>query len=230
LSFAKTSDVNALPGGIWSGELVYCDGSPRFDFVTAFVTEDGRFRFDAGNHHLLSGALRTDGDTFYGTGVDFAATGTEYLFGPTTSLFVQGSVKERSELNGRWGTEWGSYGYFNFQYGEDAYDEPSSLDALAGVWQSIYHDGVDGLDGVWTIEPDGQFNGQDQKGCLYSGQFALIDDRFSLLEVELMILGCDLAGSYTGLAFRREFVVWPGESITLSVDDGQRALRILLAL
>jgi len=233
LSFAKTSDVNALPGGIWHGELVHCDGRVNADFVTAFVTEDGRFRIDAGDNHLLSGSIRVDGDTFDGNGVDFAATGTEYFSGPTTSLFVLGSVKERSELDGRWGTEWGSYGYFSFQYGEIAYNKPSSLEALAGVWPSIYNDynaGVDSVDGVWTIEPDGQFNGQDEKGCLHSGQFALIDDRYSLLEVELKIQGCDLAGSYTGLAYHEELADWWDEAITLSVDDGQRALRILLLL
>lgn len=233
LSFAKTSDVNALPGGIWHGELVYCDQGPSFSFVTAYVTEDGRFRIDAGDHHLLSGSLRTDGDTFYGNGVDFARAGTEYFSGPTTALFVQGSVQERSALDGRWGTEWGSYGYFSFYYDEHVYETPSSLESLAGVWPSIYNDyndSVVGVEGVWTIETDGRFDGQDEKGCLHSGQFALIDDRFSLLEVELTILGCDLAGSYTGLAHRAELVDWWNEAITLSVDDGQQALRILLLL
>jgi hypothetical protein len=233
LSLAKTSDIDALPGGIWHGELVYCDDSPRFNFVTALVTEDGLFRIDAGDHHLLSGSLRMDGDTFNGHGVDFAGAGTEYFSGPTTSLFVQGSVKERSELDGRWGTEWGSFGYFSFYYGEDAYEKPSTLEALAGVWPSIYNDyinPIDSVDGTWTIEPDGQFNGQDEKGCLHSGQFALIDDRFSLLEVELTILGCDLAGYYTGLAYREELVDWWDKAITLSVDDGQRALRIILLM
>ena len=227
LSFAKTSDVDALPGGVWYGSLIDCENNARYDYLTALVSEDGRFRVIGENGHLLSGSLQTDGDTFYGNGVDFAASGIEYFSGPTTALFVQGSVLERNVLEGRWGTEWGFYGYFSFIYGQETYEKPISLDLLAGVWPSYYGESIEG---VWTIEADGRFNGQDQSGCLQSGHLALIDDRFSMLEVELTVTGCELAGSYTGLAYREELVDWWDETITLSVDDGQQALRILLLL
>lgn len=226
LDFAKTSDVDALPGGVWYGSLVDCENNVRYDDLTALVSEDGRFRIIAGYGHLLRGSLQTDGNTFYGSGVDFAAQGLEYFSGPTTGLFVQGSVVERSVFEGRWGTEWGFYGYFSFDYIQSIYDKPSSLDALAGVWPSFYGDGIEG---VWTIEPDGRFNGQDQSGCLQSGRFALIDDHFNMLEVELTVTGCDLSGSYTGLAYREDLVDWWDEAITVSVDSGQRGLHIGLA-
>lgn len=226
LNFAKSSDVDALPGGVWYGSLFDCQFNTRHDYLTALVSEDGRFRIIAENGRLLRGSLQTDGDTFYGTGVDFAASGGEYFSGPTTGLFVQGSVLERSVFEGRWGTEWGSYGYFSFDYGQETYEKASSLDALAGVWLSFYGGSIEG---VWTIEPDGRFNGQDQSACLQSGHFALIDDRFSMLEVELTVTGCELAGSYTGLAFREKLVDWRDAAITLSVDDGQQGLHIGLA-
>ena len=226
LNFAKTSDVDALPGGVWYGSLVDCENNARYDDLKALVSEDGRFRIIAENDHLLRGSLQTDGDTFNGIGVDFAASGIEYFSGPTTHVFVQGLVLERSVFEGRWGTEWGSYGYFIFYYGQETYEKASSLDALAGVWPSFYGDSIEG---VWTIEPDGRFNGQDQSGCLQSGHFALIDDRFSMLEVELTVTGCELAGSYNGLAYREELVDWWDEAITLSVDDGQQSLHIGLA-
>lgn len=227
LSFAKTSQVDALPGGIWFGALVDCENNETHDFVTALVSEDGRFRIIGEGGHLLRGSLQTDGDTFNGSGLDFAKEHVEYFSGPTTYLFVAGSVEERSLLEGRWGTEWGFYGYFSIDYSQETYDQPTSLDELAGVWPSHYGASVEG---VWTIEPDGRFNGQDQSGCLQSGQFALIDERFSILEVVLTVTGCALAGSYTGLAYQEDLVDRWDKAITLSVDDGEQALRILLLL
>ncbi len=227
VSFAKTSELDALPGGIWFGALVDCQNNETSDFVTALVSEDGRFRIIGEGGHLLRGSLQTDGDTFNGDGVDFAKEGIEYFSGPTTHLFIAGSVEERSLLEGRWGTEWGFYGYFSFDYGQETYDKPTPLDSLAGVWQSPHGASIEG---VWTIEPDGRFHGQDQSGCFQSGKFALIDERYSVLEVELTVTGCVLAGTYTGLAYREDLVDLWDKSITLSVDDGEQALGILLLL
>jgi hypothetical protein len=77
---------------------------------------------------------------------------------------------------------------------------------------------------------DGRGAGQDARGCLQSGQFALIDERYDLYEVAVTVLGCPLAGSYSGLASLRE-VYWgirPG--MTVSVDDGTHAFTISLEL
>ena len=189
------------------------------------VAEDGRFRIVAHNGHLLSGSLQMNGDTFYGVGVDFATTNIEYFSGPTTGLQVEGSLSERSVFAGSWNTEWGFYGKFGFEYRQELYEIRSSFDALAGVWSS-YHG--DSIEGVWTVETDGRFNGQDDSGCLLSGYFALIDERYSLVDVELTITDCELASTYSGLAYRQNLVDWWEAAIELSVDDGERVLRIVL--
>ena len=92
VNFARTSDVDVLPGGVWYGSLFDCENNTRYDYLKALVSEDGRIRIMAENGHLLRASLQMDGDTFYGIGVDFAASGVEYFSGPTTGLFVQGSV------------------------------------------------------------------------------------------------------------------------------------------
>jgi hypothetical protein len=58
----------------------------------------------AENEHLLVGVLQTDGDTFKGSRTDFAAAGTEYYSGPTTSQTYLGKpvacVAERYRRHG----------------------------------------------------------------------------------------------------------------------------------
>lgn len=229
LSFDRTSDVDVLPGGIWLGSLFDCDANVRYDYVPALVSEDGRFRVFLDDGHTLAGTLGTRGNVFDGGGIDFAGAGKEYFSGPTTHLWVQGTMTERQAMEGRWGTEWGSYGYFRFAYQPQAYESGSSFDALVGVWPLVWRYLDQTSDGVWTIEPDGRFSGQDESGCLQEGRFSMIDDRYSLLAVELTISGCFLSGSYTGLAYREELVDWWEAGITVSIDNGERPLFILMA-
>lgn len=223
--FPKTSDVDALAGGVWTGDLFNCARHITYEGITALVSEDGRFRIIGDNGHLLSGVLQTDGDTFRGDGRDFAPAGVEYFSGPTTHLFLDGSVQERSLLVGRWGTEWGDYGYFTFNYQQEWYETRVTLDDLAGVWPTYYGESIEG---TWTVEPDGRFNGQDRDGCLHSGEFSVIDERYSIVSIELAITGCSLAGSWSGLANRTKPADWWEWSIDVSVDDGTYPFRILL--
>lgn len=228
--FAQRSTVDALPGGIWQGSLVDCANKVQHDGVTAMVSEDGRFRILDEYEHLLAGVLQTTGDLFAGGGVDFATPGVEYFSGPTTHLWVDGRVAERQTLEGRWGTEWGFYGYFIFDYVQQSYARPTSLADLVGVWPVSATYLRNPVEGVWTIAPNGWFSGQDDLGCLQSGQFSLIDDRYNIVSVQLEVTDCELAGSYTGLATLQDLVDRWEKSITVSVDDGARALRIVLAI
>jgi hypothetical protein len=228
VTFTPTAPLDALPGGVWQGSLVDCENNVQHDGVTAMISEDGRFRINAENGHLLAGELQTTRDLFRGSGIDFAAAGVEYFSGPTTNLFVEGLVAERQSLAGRWGTEWGFYGYFTFDYVQQAYERPTSLADLAGVWPSYATLSGVPAEGSWTIEADGRFNGQDDRGCLQSGQFSLIDDRYSIVSVQLTVIACEFAGNYSGLAQLEDLVDWWDTAITVSVDDGARALRILL--
>lgn len=229
-TFRKTSDVDALPGGLWHGSLVDCANNTNYDSVIALVSEDGRFRIIDANGHVLAGGLGTTGNVFHGGGTDFAATGIEYFSGPTTSMFVEGTIAERDTWEGRWGTEWGFYGYFTFEYVGGIYERPTTLADLSGVWPlAVNYAGVP-HEGAWTVEPDGRFDGQDDNGCLQSGQFSVVDERYSLFAVDVSVTGCDLAGSYTGLALYEDLVDLWEKSVTVSVDDGARVMRIGLAI
>ena len=230
LSFASTTDVDALPGGIWAGELFDCSGTGRSHFVTAMITEDGRFHVIIGDGRILTGTLGTDGNLVYGNGVDYAAHGVEYFSGPSTGLFVQGSLVERESFESRWGTEWGGYGYFDFGYRQQAYERATSLTDLAGAWSQGYVNFGNPVGGVWTVETNGVFNGQDELGCLYSGQFSLIDERFSIVAADVAVSGCASTGTYSGLAYLEDLVDWYEKAITVSVDNGIQALHIGLSI
>lgn len=111
---------------------------------------------------------------------------------------------------------------------QQTYERATSLADLAGVWASYATLSGAPVEGSWTIEPDGRFNGQDDRGCLQSGQFSLVDDRYSIVSVQLTVMACEFGGSYSGLAQLEDLVDWWDTGITVSVDDGARALRIVL--
>jgi hypothetical protein len=229
-SFTRTTDVDALPGGIWTGELIDCADNTQSEYVKAMITEDGRFHIVAGGGRLLTGTLGTTGNLLDGHGVEYGAHGTEFFSGPTTGLFVQGSVLERQTLEGRWGTEWGSYGHFSFDYSRQTYERVTPLADLAGVWSGFSVHRREDVEGVWTVENDGRLAGQDEAGCLYSGQFSLIDERFNIVAVDISLAGCEGAGTYSGLAYREDLQEWYEKAIEVSVDDGKQALRIHLLI
>lgn len=221
----KTSGVDALPGGLWSGSLINCVTAARSDYALAWVTEDGRFRIFGPDRLLLSGQLATDGDTFNGDGREFAFSGPVDQSG--TSLVTSGSIAERANLNGRWSTDTGFNGVFALHYDPGYHLFPSSFDELPGARSTwILNSNVVG---TWTIEPDGHFNGQDEIGCAQSGHFALIDARYNLYELEYTVVGCAEAGFYSGLATVGRDGLSGDRLLDISVDDGnQQAMRIII--
>lgn len=221
----KTSAVDALPGGLWSGSLINCVTTARSDYAQAWVTEDGRFRIFGPDRLLLRGQLDSDGDTFSGDGREFAFSGPVDQSG--TSLVTSGSIAERASLDGRWSTDAGFNGVFALHYDPGYHLLPSSFDELPGA-RSTWDLNTNVL-GIWTIEPDGRFNGQDEVGCAQSGHFALVDARYNLYELEYTIVGCVEAGSYSGLATVGRDGLSGDRLLDISVDDGnQRALRIII--
>ncbi|MGB5245617.1 MAG: hypothetical protein WBN34_03655, partial [Woeseia sp.] len=104
---------------------------------------------------------------------------------------------------------------------------PSSFDEFPGTretWELNTN-----AEGVWTIEPDGRFNGQDDRGCSQSGEFRLIDSRYNLYEIEYTVVGCADAGFYSGLATVGNDGLTGDRLLDISVDNGdQRAYRILI--
>jgi hypothetical protein len=220
--------IDALPGGYYQGSLFDCQLGYSVE-VIALVSNDGRFRvfpFNSSESHLLSGTLRTDERNFQGSGLDFAQQGVEYFSGGATDLWIDGAIRARQSLDGRWGTEWGGYGYFTLSY-TVAYEIPSSFERLAGDWGWYGETNPHGGQVTWTIEASGRISGQDTTGCDYAGQLGIIDPRYNVYELTVTIAGCEMGGDYSGLASR---TAGPFEDVLhVSVDDGdQRALGLYL--
>jgi hypothetical protein len=230
-------------GGLYSGTLFDCAGGGTEE-VFAWVGEDGRFRFfppfyalmggDGDAIHHLAGSLRADGNRVQGTGLDFAPPGRNYFSGGATGLWVDGlvaagkslaldgsdlGVEDGQNLEGRWGTEWGDYGYFTLA--KRGFQD-SSHPKVAGAWQgrSLGHSQYV----TWDMGADGLIKGQDIDGCEYTGQLRLIDSRFLVYELDLTVADCKVAGTYSGILHQLTGGML-GDILSVSVDDGdQRAL------
>jgi hypothetical protein len=187
------------------------------NWINALATDDGRFRILDTHGHLLRGSMRVEGNDFRGWGIDFAAYGAEYYSGALTWLWVDGRVRGRSTLTGRWGTEWGDYGTFFFVYRESA---PAELGPLAGVWE--VWENPSAAHGVWTFDLSGRLEGQDDQGCFQNGRLTPVGDGSRLYAVELTVTRCSVAGSYRGLA-SRELGDWP-QIVKISVDDSEASI------
>ncbi len=234
---AASSRTDAPAAGYYSGTLYNCaKGGP--EEVIAWVGEDGGFRifpFGEGSHHL-TGNLLIDGDRFQGQGLEFAGRGSRYFSSGANQLWVDGlvaqgksifddgfSLEGGKNLEGRWGTDWGDYGYFTL--GQLIYGgppTPASWGDVAGIWHWD-GDSANQFSGghiSWTIEADGVINGRDANGCAYAGQLQLVDAQYAIYELALSVTGCELAGMYSGLANKTSGPF--NDVLHVSVDDGNR--------
>ena len=188
--------------------------------------------------HRLAGSLQVDGDRVQGTGLEFAAPGRRYLSGGATSLWIDGLVAAGKSLNfdgsdlgvaggqnleGRWGTEWGDYGYFSLA--KRWLQEPSR-GQMADTWHGPSLG--DNQTVTWVIDADLLIKGQNTAGCSYTGQLRLTDTRYFVYELDLTVAGCEVAGTYSGVLHQETGSGW-GDFLSVSVDDGeQRALSFVL--
>lgn len=208
----------ALPGGIWHGIVRH--EQPRTTLgSTALVTEDGRFWLGV-DYDQFVGTLAITGNTFEGTGVAYSG-GSGWKNGRLlTDLTISGTIVERGSISGRWNTASGDNGCFEYAYDRDAYEQPASLAKLAGTWEE-----KDGWGFTWslTVDPDGSFVWHNPYFCDTIGRLALIDDRYSLYEVQDAFDVCATGGSaYTGLAYsyRDQVSSSAREVIVLRMHDG----------
>jgi len=242
---AAGSTTDAPTAGYYSGTLYNCAQGGGASDVTAWVDEEGRFRIfpSGGGGQLFTGSLQIDGDRFQGTGLNFAEQGYRYFSGGATRLWMDGLIAEGQSdfdgfslgggrnLEGRWGSEWGDYGYFTLGQYKSPPPEPTSWVSVAGIWSGLREGFNPPFSGRydWVIDTDGRLSGHDPTGCAYTGQLTLLDARYVIYELDLTITGCPLAGTYSGIANKSGGPF--NDVLHVAVDDGsQHALSLYLLL
>jgi len=229
---APAADVDALPGGYWSGR--FADEAQAVQgWMLALVGEDGRFQIKAYRYNdtnlctnweaELAGRMTTVGNSLAGSGRMIAMKSTLVDGTTAADLQIEGVVAERDSLIGTWNASSGDTGCFELgQYWAADYEAPSALENLAGDWNDNFSASGSRL----TVDVDGSITGSDRDGCSWTGRFGLIDDRYGLYEFEAELQSCVRAGLYTGLAWHG----WgwdPGEFLLMVLaSDGEQALAL----
>lgn len=240
----KETDADVPAEGLYSGTLFNCARGGR-EQVLVWVDKDRRFRFfppfyalmgvDGDALHQLVGSLQVDGNRIQGNGLDFAPLGRNYFSGGATGLWMDGlvaagkslaidgsdqGVEGGQNLEGRWGTEWGDYGYFSVA--KLGLPDSSKKAKLAGAWHGPsvgYSQTV-----TWDFDADELIKGQDTMGCEYRGQLRLMDSAYLVYKLDVTVTGCEVAGVYSGILHQQTGGNW-GDFLSVSVDDGrQRSL------
>ncbi len=208
-------------GGFWLGVLTF-DLSQTSELFVALTTEDGRFRFISGESDTqFIGMQVIDTNHVVGAGLGYADPITPWLDMTVVSdTTTDAQLVEKDTFNGIWSTASGESGNFDFFY-DAAYESPSSLSILEGVWAA--YDDFGSPEATFTIDDLGQFTGQNTSGCTSSGQISLIDDRYNVYEVTSTISDCFIAGDYSGMAAVGEINV-PGDAILLSISNNDRGI------
>ncbi len=215
--------VDQALGGLWFGTLSI-DGVAGTQEFVGMSTDDGRFRFisaDTGGQFV--GTVQADGTSVSGSGKGFAPDGTTWRDGSTvTTATMTGTLRQRSTFAGSWSTGTGESGTFSLSYDSD-YEKDSSLALLAGVW-TVYDDNLNPF-ATFTIDPGGQFFGQNVEGCSSIGQISIIDPRSTVYDITSTVSNCAIAGDYTGLGVLGR-IANPNDAFVFSVNNELRALLL----
>ena len=199
----KGSDIAVSPGGFFTGTFVDCATGVHTQ-VQATINEDGVFLIKSYDEAykidlLLTGSLQTDGDSFQGSARWFTEPGV------SSGLWIDGLIAQRKSVEGRWGNEWGGYGYFTLsadEYLVQTYEWMAPFPTHSVLKGRRYEMDPGAADPLvtWNIDAEGQISGSDETGCIYAGRGVQSDPRFNLSEVVFTVTDCALAGSYSGFA------------------------------
>jgi len=209
-------------GGFWFGEMVI-DAALGSEECGALITEDGQFRFLCvfADLHLV-GISSRDQDMMTGSGQAFSSL--PFLDSTFVSgLEVNATLISGTSLVGTWSTaSSGDSGSFDMVY-DPEYEKPSSLGLLEGVWQST--DEFGNPNATFLIDNLGSFTAQNSNGCTSSGMILILDSRYNLYQVNSTIVGCPVAGDYSGLAMVFDDLA-ANDSVLLSINSDQTALLV----
>lgn len=208
-------------GGFFSGEMSI-DSAMGSEECGAMVTEDGQFRFLCIFTDLqIAGMSSRNVNAMTGTGLAFSTLG--FLDGSFVSnASIVATLVPGTSLVGTWTTDAGDAGSFNMVYDAE-YEKASSLAFLEGVWQSVDIDG--NPDASFTIDNLGSFTASNSNGCSSSGTFLLLDSRYNIYQMDSSIVGCALAGDYSGMALLFDDFA-TNDGMLFAISNDQRALLV----
>jgi len=229
---APAASVDGLPDGYWTGRFVD-ETQDVQGYMMALVAGDGRFQLQTYRNNetnlchnweaALTGKMTTAGNALSGNGRIIALIPTLADGTQAADLQIDGVVAERDSLTGTWTASSSDAGCFVLdQYWSSDYEATSALGNLAGVWTDHYSPAATQL----SVDATGTLSGSDRHGCKWTGHFGLVDDRYSLYELEAELQSCERSGQYTGLAWHGPG--WdPGEYwLQIRGDDGNQALVV----
>lgn len=208
-------------GGFFSGELGI-DAGMISEECGALVTEDGQFRFLCIFTDLqIAGMSSRDGNSMSGSGLAFSTL--TFLDGSfVTDATIQATLVPGTSLTGTWTATSGDSGTFNMVYDAE-YEKSSSLAFLEGIWQGVDPDG--NPVSTFIIDDLGSFTGSNSSGCSSSGTFLLLDSRYNIYQMNSTIVGCPLAGDYSGMALLFDDIT-TNDGILFAISNDQRALLV----
>jgi hypothetical protein len=64
-------------------------------------------------------------------------------------------------------------------------------------------------------------------GCEYRGQLQLIDGSYLVYKLDVTVMGCEVAGTYSGIFHQETGGNW-GDFLSVSVDDGKKRSLIFV--
>ena len=209
-------------GGLWFGSMTIDTMPDDEDLCGVLLTEDGKFRFLCAFTELqFAGMSSLSMNSLTGSGLAFSPTA--FLDDSFVSeLSIEATLVKATSLIGTWSTAAGDSGSFNLIYDAE-YETPSSLALLEGVWQGIDEFGTPNAS--FTIDNLGSFTAQNANGCTSSGMFHMLDARYNLVQVDSTIVGCPIAGDYSGLAMIFDDLA-SSDAMLLSISNDQRALLL----
>lgn len=214
--------------GLWQGTLTN-ETLKTSEPYTGIVAGDGRFHLRSSGHTQLVGTLAVQGDRY--TGAGFAESGGQAWHDGTllSNLLIAGTIAERDTLGGEFTLASGDAGCFQLDYDANLYEQPSSLDLIAGQWLDF-----DDWGWLWMsfdVSAQGDFSAEDLYGCSHAGKFALIDPGFNLYAVDLDITQnanfdytCSIAGSFDGFAYLAN----PGDGLNMVLVSKNDTLRLVM--
>lgn len=209
-----TTPTPTNAGGVWEGTTFNTNFGLTFATIGIVTENNGEARFinEQGQQFVLSAMSGTNGN-FNATVTAIAAPGTTFLNGSTTATgTLTGTVVERSSISGNWSLDTGESGTLTLGY-DNVYERTSNLNKTAGSWS-------DSFGTVFTVDGSGNLFAQDQFGCVYNGNIAIINPTYNAYRVSMTIANCfEMDGSYGGLGVLGDDV-GTDDAFFVQVDNG----------
>ena len=213
---------NALPGGVWTGQIV---APGEVQLVAAVTTDGGEFRvLDLATQGQFAGTITVNGNSATGSGLGWAGDGATWMDGSSlTTLNITGAVTERQRISGDWTAGSGETGTYTLAY-NSIHARASSLAKLAANW--FFTDGTYAL--AVSINGNGDITGSDTDGCVLNGSASIPDAAFNTYALTIDLSSCGaVSGRYQGLAYLADTQA-EGDTLVAGLDDGLNSVVLAL--